>query len=137
MTRVIGVSDGRQVSVDSYGDPNGFPVFLLHGTPGSRSGPVPRPPLLYRLGIRLISYDRPGYGDSDRQQGRSVADAAADVLDIADHLELESFSVVGRSGGGPHAHGYFSRHPNPGDRSGVDISRHVARRHGGPRHLLL
>jgi pimeloyl-ACP methyl ester carboxylesterase len=91
------------VAVDSYGDSNGFPVFLLHGTPGSRSGPVPRSPLLYRLGIRLISYDRPGYGESDRQQGRSVASAAADVLDIADQLGLDNFSVVGRSGGGPHA----------------------------------
>jgi pimeloyl-ACP methyl ester carboxylesterase len=103
VTQVIGASDGRRVAVDSYGDPNGFPVFLLHGTPGSRTGPVPRPPLLYRLGVRLISYDRPGYGDSDRHKGRSVAGAASDVLDIADQFGLDEFSVVGRSGGGPHA----------------------------------
>jgi pimeloyl-ACP methyl ester carboxylesterase len=78
-------------------------VFLLHGTPGSRTGPLPRAALTYYLGIRLISYDRPGYGDSSRQKGRAVADAALDVLDIADQLELDEFSVVGRSGGGPHA----------------------------------
>ncbi len=103
MTQVIGVSDGRRVTVDCWGDPKGFPVFLLHGTPGSRTGPLPRAPLMYHLGIWLISYDRPGYGDSSRQKGRSVADAALDVLDIADQLELGEFSVVGRSGGGPHA----------------------------------
>ena len=59
--------------------------------------------MLYRLGIRLISYDRPGYGRSDQHRGRSVADAAADVRTIADHLGIDAFSVVGRSGGAPHA----------------------------------
>jgi pimeloyl-ACP methyl ester carboxylesterase len=103
VTQVIGVSDGRRIAVEHHGDLKGFPVFLLHGTPGSRRGPMPRSPLLYHLGIHLISYDRPGYGDSDRQKGRTVADAALDVLDIADQLGLAEFSVVGRSGGGPHA----------------------------------
>jgi len=55
------------------------------------------------MGVRLISFDRPGYGGSDRLAGRQVADAAADVLDIADSYGLEKFAVVGRSGGGPHA----------------------------------
>ncbi len=59
--------------------------------------------MLHRLGVRLISFDRPGYGESDRLEGRRVADAAADVLAIADAYELEKFAVVGRSGGGPHA----------------------------------
>jgi pimeloyl-ACP methyl ester carboxylesterase len=93
----------RNLAVETSGDLNGFPVFLLHGTPGSRSGPKPRGIVLYRLGVRLICYDRPGYGGSDRHEGRAVADAAADVLAIARHLRLEEFAVVGRSGGGPHA----------------------------------
>jgi pimeloyl-ACP methyl ester carboxylesterase len=59
--------------------------------------------LLYRLGINLICYDRPGYGGSDRHRNRCVADAAADVLAIADKLRLGTFGVVGRSGGAPHA----------------------------------
>jgi pimeloyl-ACP methyl ester carboxylesterase len=103
VTQVVSVSDKRKISVDSWGAPNGIPVFLLHGTPGSRNGPLPRPSVLYRLGVRLISYDRPGYGKSDPQPGRTVADAAADVRDVADFLELDKFGVVGRSGGGPHA----------------------------------
>jgi pimeloyl-ACP methyl ester carboxylesterase len=59
--------------------------------------------VLYRLGIRLICYDRPGYGGSDRCPDRSVADAAADVQAVADKLRLGRFSVAGRSGGAPHA----------------------------------
>jgi pimeloyl-ACP methyl ester carboxylesterase len=101
-TQVIKV-DARDVAFDTLGDSKGFPVFLLHGTPGSRSGPAPRTSVLYRLGIRLICYDRPGYGGSERFKGRTVADAAWDVLAIADHLNLGQFGVVGRSGGGPHA----------------------------------
>jgi pimeloyl-ACP methyl ester carboxylesterase len=59
--------------------------------------------VLYRLGVLLISYDRPGYGQSSRHAGRRVADAAADVETIANELNIDRFSVVGRSGGGPHA----------------------------------
>ncbi len=103
MTQVVGTSDNRSVSVECCGAASGMPVFLMHGTPGSRSGPRPRASVLYRLGIRLICYDRPGYGDSDPHPGRSVADAAQDVAAVANALGVERFGVVGRSGGGPHA----------------------------------
>ena len=99
----IPTADGRQLAYDISGDPAGRPVFLLHGTPGSRSGPRPRHSVLYRMGIRLISYNRPGYGTSSRRPGRRVADAAEDVQTIADYLGIKRFAVVGRSGGGPHA----------------------------------
>ena len=103
MTQVVRAPDRRSLSVESVGDPDGTPVFLLHGTPGSRKGPRPRGIVLYRLGIRLISYDRPGYPGSDRLPGRTVADAAEDVRIIAEFFEIDRFSVVGRSGGAPHA----------------------------------
>jgi len=103
VTQVIRVAQRRSVTVDSWGDTAGVPIFLLHGTPGSRNGPKPRSSVLYRLGVELICYDRPGYGESTRHPGRAVADAAWDVRDIADALGLDQFCVVGRSGGGPHA----------------------------------
>jgi pimeloyl-ACP methyl ester carboxylesterase len=99
----IKTADGRRLTAASYGAPDGHPIFLLHGTPGSRLGPRPRSAILHRLGIRLISFDRPGYGESDRMPGRRVADAADDVLALADAYGLGKFAVVGRSGGGPHA----------------------------------
>jgi pimeloyl-ACP methyl ester carboxylesterase len=101
MVSVVRTEDGRQLSVESWGDPRGKPVFLLHGTPGSRSGPRPRAIRMH--GIRLIAYDRPGYGGSDRLPGRDVAHAARDVAAIADALDIERFAVMGRSGGAPHA----------------------------------
>ena len=103
MKRTVTTADGRRLATAQYGDPDGRPVFLLHGTPGSRVGPIPRSAILHRLGVRLICFDRPGYGESDRLPGRRVADAAADVSAIADAFGLRRFAVVGRSGGGPHA----------------------------------
>lgn len=94
---------GGTLSVEVCGAAGGHPVFLMHGTPGSRRGPRPDSSELRRMGIRLISYDRPGYGGSTRFPGRRVADAAADVTAIADTLKLNRFAVIGRSGGGPHA----------------------------------
>jgi pimeloyl-ACP methyl ester carboxylesterase len=94
---------GRDLAFETWGEPTGKPVFLLHGTPGGRGGPRPRDIFLYRLNIFLVSYDRPGYGRSDRHKDRRVASAAADVEHIADALGLKRFCVVGRSGGGPHA----------------------------------
>ncbi|HEX4790760.1 MAG TPA: alpha/beta fold hydrolase, partial [Actinospica sp.] len=79
MTRFAVTEDGRRLAVEEWGDPRGHPVFLLHGTPGSRLGPHPRGPVLYRRGVRLVAYDRPGYGGSERHSGRTVGDAAADV----------------------------------------------------------
>jgi pimeloyl-ACP methyl ester carboxylesterase len=97
------VSTGRALTAETSGPADGWPVFLLHGTPGSRNGPKPRSTLLHLMGIRLITYDRPGYGGSTRHESRRVADAADDVAAIADYFGIARFSVVGRSGGGPHA----------------------------------
>ena len=103
MAQVVRAPDGRRLAVEISGAPAGRAVFLMHGTPGSLLGPRPRGIFLYRLGIRLITYNRPGYPGSDRIPERIVADAAGDVELIADHFGIHKFSVIGRSGGAPHA----------------------------------
>ena len=103
MAQVVETPGGNRLAVEISGAPDGHAVFLLHGTPGALSGPRPRGIFLYRLGIRLISYNRPGYPGSDRRESRGVADAADDVKAIADHFGIDRFSVIGRSGGAPHA----------------------------------
>jgi pimeloyl-ACP methyl ester carboxylesterase len=53
--------------------------------------------------LRLLVYDRPGYGGSTRRAGRTVADAVDDVRSLADAQGWHRFAVFGGSGGGPHA----------------------------------
>jgi pimeloyl-ACP methyl ester carboxylesterase len=122
LINVVKTGDGRRLSVEAAGDLSGSPVFLLHGTPGSRVGPRPRSLLLHRLGVQLISFDRPGYGGSDRLPGRTVADVAMDVAAIADAYGLEQFAVVGRSGGGPHALACAALLPDRVSRAAVLVS---------------
>ncbi|NNN00356.1 MAG: alpha/beta hydrolase [Acidimicrobiaceae bacterium] len=54
-------------------------------------------------GVRLISYDRPNYGQSTGRPGRTVVDCVNDVVTIAGALEIGRFVVAGASGGGPNA----------------------------------
>jgi pimeloyl-ACP methyl ester carboxylesterase len=93
--------DGRRLAVTEAGDPNGVPIVFHHGTPGTRSTHNRAPDVL--AGARAIFYDRPGYGDSDRQHGRSVSACADDVAAVADALGIDRLAVFGSSGGGPHA----------------------------------
>jgi pimeloyl-ACP methyl ester carboxylesterase len=99
----IETPDGRVLAAVEGGDPNGAPVIVHHGTPMSRLLYEPHVADAKAHGLRLIGYDRPGYGDSTPQPGRAVADAARDVATIADALGIERFATWGISGGGPYA----------------------------------
>ena len=105
MTSTLSVRtpDGRTLRVLDGGDPSGWPLILQHGTPTSGDLYPPQERHARDHGIRLIGYDRPGYGGSDPSPGRRVASAGADVVAIADRLGFGKFSVWGHSGGGPHA----------------------------------
>jgi pimeloyl-ACP methyl ester carboxylesterase len=101
--RTIPTPDGRVLTVHEGGEPGGFPVVMHHGTPSSGVLYETHAALAREQGIRLIGYDRPGYGGSTRMPGRVVAAAAADVAALADALGLDRFGSWGISGGGPHA----------------------------------
>jgi pimeloyl-ACP methyl ester carboxylesterase len=122
VTTYVRSADGRQLAVRVSGNPDGHPVVYLHGTPGSRVGPFPRAQVLYELGVRLISFDRPGYGRSDRLLSRLVVDVVPDVEAIVDQLGVERFAVLGRSGGGPHALACAALMPMRVTRAGVLVS---------------
>jgi pimeloyl-ACP methyl ester carboxylesterase len=85
------------------GDGSPTAVFWLHGSPNVGSPPEPLFAAAEANGLRWVSYDRPGYGGSDPDDGRTIASAAADVAAIADALGIGRFAVLGHSGGGPHA----------------------------------
>ena len=103
MERLIKCSDGRVLRVEEAGDPHGKAILMHHGTPGSGVLYGPHVSDAMDRSIRLIGYDRPGYGGSTAHPGRTVADCAADVRSIADVLGVNRLGVWGFSGGGPHA----------------------------------
>jgi pimeloyl-ACP methyl ester carboxylesterase len=110
--RTLTAADGRTLGVAQWGDSAGAPILSLHGTPGSRLYRPPHEDALRRAGINLITYDRPGYGASDRAAGRRIVDCVSDVSAIVDALGIARFAVTGRSGGGPHALAVAARLPD-------------------------
>lgn len=82
------------------GDLNGTPIFFLHGTPGARVLFPPNVAWAKANGVRLLAYDRPGYGGSSPRAGRTMLDAALEVETIAAALGLDRYTVLGYSGGG-------------------------------------
>jgi pimeloyl-ACP methyl ester carboxylesterase len=94
--------DGRNLAYSQWGDAGGSPIIGIHGTPGSRLNRHPNNDTIAATGARVITFDRPGYGASSRQPGRTVVDCVADVAALADHLGIDRFAVTGGSGGGPH-----------------------------------
>ena len=103
LLETVELSDGRSLSFASFGDPAGRPVFYFHGFPGSRFEPQSNHEAYLKAGIRLLALDRPGIGYSTRKNKRQLLDWPEDVVEVAKILNLEKFSVLGVSGGGPYA----------------------------------
>ena len=98
----VRTKDGRTLAVEDAGDRAGRPVLVHVGTPNSRHLYGRTVADAAARGLRLISYDRPGYGESTPQPGRTMADGAADVRAICAALGIEKLVTWGLSGGGPH-----------------------------------
>ena len=102
MQRTVLTPDGRVLAVEEGGDPAGRPVLVHGGTPNSRHLYDDHARDAAERGLRLISYDRPGYGGSSPQPGRTVADCASDARAICTDLGIDRLAMWGISGGGPH-----------------------------------
>src|SRR5690348_14543472 len=99
----VTAAGGRRLDVRVSG-PDGAPAVVHHhGTPGACVQVRATQAVTAKHGFRLITMSRPGYGDSDRNAGRRVADVVADVAAVLDHLGVERCICAGWSGGGPHA----------------------------------
>jgi pimeloyl-ACP methyl ester carboxylesterase len=100
--REVTTVDGRTLAVREGGALDGIPMLVYGGTPSSSMFYEPHVRDAEAKGIRLIAYDRPGYGGSTCNKGRTVADCAEDAAAVCDALGVERFCVRGISGGGPH-----------------------------------
>ncbi len=102
-TGSLRLPDGRDLEVRVVGPEDGLLLVFHHGSPGAA---VPFPMLeraAAERGLRVASFSRPGFGASTRRPVRRVADVAADVAALAEHLGAERLLTLGWSGGGPHA----------------------------------
>jgi pimeloyl-ACP methyl ester carboxylesterase len=109
MNQQMRLRDGRKLGFAEYGRADGLPFLYFHGWPSSRLEPYAMREVCVNMGVRLIAPDRPGFGLSDFQSGRTILDFTADANDLADYLGLKRFAVLGISGGGPYAAAYAAR----------------------------
>ncbi|WP_349863011.1 alpha/beta hydrolase [Leifsonia sp. WHRI 6310E] len=100
----LALPDGRRVRwFDTGGAADARVLVWHHGTPQTGAVIEPIADAAAARGLRVVSCARPGYPGSDARPGRSVADAAADVVAVLDHLGIGEVVTAGASGGGPHA----------------------------------
>ncbi|KAI1176753.1 alpha/beta hydrolase fold protein [Nemania sp. FL0916] len=99
----VTLPDGRKLGYAQYGLLSGPAIFYVHGLPGSRlEGALFDAPAITPR-ARIISVERPGYGLSSPQPNRTILDHVKDIDYLATYLELDSYAVLGISGGGPYA----------------------------------
>ena len=107
----LALADGRVLAYADCGPPSGVPVVYCHGFPSSSREAGLLAPVLAAEGVRLIAPDRPGYGASSPQAGRSLGGFADDLAALLDHLGVAKAAVIGVSGGGPYALSLLARLP--------------------------
>jgi pimeloyl-ACP methyl ester carboxylesterase len=99
--------DGRQLTYAIFGDPSGIPVIFSHGLSDSRLLRHHDDDLTKRLGVRIISIDQPGVGESspmpNLKRDRTLLNYAKDIEQLVNHLQIDTFAIAGHSGGAPHA----------------------------------
>jgi len=108
---IIRLPDGRRLAYLDTPAAAGVPVLFVHGLPSCR---LMRPDgaLTAELGARLITFDRPGFGQSDARPGRSLLDTADDIVALLDSLGIDRVHVAAPSGGGPSALAFAHRAPD-------------------------
>ncbi|KAI3738143.1 hypothetical protein L2E82_28162 [Cichorium intybus] len=104
----IKLRDGRHLSYKEYGELKEiakYKIIYVHGFDSNKHFAViatkASPDLIQDLGVYIVSYDRPGYGESDPNPNQTLKSSALDIEELADQLGLGSkFYVVGYSMGG-------------------------------------
>lgn len=110
-TQTRQLSTGRSLSFAIYGEKTAPPVYYMHGLYGSRFEALLAAEAAEKCGIQLIAADRPGAGESAPEPSRSLKSWAGNIVELADHLGHQQFSLLGVSGGAPYALSCAFYHP--------------------------
>ena len=111
MDKTIKAQDGRTISFADFGEENKITAFYCHGGPGSRNAAKGNAVKDTENLIRYIGIDRPGYGSTSPLPGRTINDWTNDLDQIADHLNIEKFYMIGVSTGGSYSLATAARFP--------------------------
>ncbi|KAK8593561.1 hypothetical protein V6N13_042863 [Hibiscus sabdariffa] len=104
----IKLKDGRHLAYKEHGvsrDAAKYKIVHVHGIDSCRHDTVVAntlsPEFIEALGVYIVSFDRPGYGESDPNPKGTVQSLPLDIEELADQLGLGSkFYVIGFSMGG-------------------------------------
>ncbi len=102
-TKLVTLSDGRKLELQIAGTPQSNAIVFHHGTPGASNTWTSWMLEVEKLGGFAFSNSRPGYGQSDRHEGRTVRDNSSDIAEVLEILGITQIVSIGWSGGGPHA----------------------------------
>jgi pimeloyl-ACP methyl ester carboxylesterase len=102
--RFVTLQGGAVVAFQEYGDANGVPVVFCHGWPSSCTMAQLTDEPARKLGVRIISPDRPGISGSSLQPDRKLADWPRVIKEVLDHLGIGEFRALAISGGAPYAY---------------------------------
>ncbi|KAL8227077.1 hypothetical protein R6Q57_016909 [Mikania cordata] len=106
--RRILLPDGRNMSYHEQGvfaNKARYSLVATHSFLSSRVAGIPgiKLSLLEEFGVRLITYDLPGFGESDPHPNRTLLSSAMDLLFLADALKIDKFWMFGYSSGAMHS----------------------------------
>ncbi|HEY0368632.1 MAG TPA: alpha/beta hydrolase, partial [Chthoniobacterales bacterium] len=101
---VLKLNDGGRIAYDTYGEEDGVAVLFCHGWPSSRSMAELADDAARKLGVRIISPDRPGIRDSTFKAERKLSEWPDVVRALLTHLRIDKVRVLAVSGGAPYAY---------------------------------
>jgi pimeloyl-ACP methyl ester carboxylesterase len=108
---VIKLENGKTISYSIYGNENGSPILLCHGVNGTRVQAMKFADEANRLNLKIITPDRPGYGESTPSETREYLQWAEDINDFLEKLGLEKLGLMGISAGANYALGCVYKYP--------------------------
>lgn len=103
VNQLFNLQDGRKIGYAEYGCATGKTIFYFHGHRSSRLEPLIYDIEEIKNQVHLIAVDRPGFGLSDFNSSQTILSWSSDIIELANSLDIDKFSVLGGSGGAPFA----------------------------------
>jgi pimeloyl-ACP methyl ester carboxylesterase/DNA-binding CsgD family transcriptional regulator len=97
--RIVTLDDGRRLAYREYGNPRGKPVIAFHQWFAASMLSVGGAEAAKDSGLRLIVFDRPGFGQSTPVAPYAFEGVARDAFALADRLQIMRLRLFGMAPG--------------------------------------